>query len=73
MQNTTVQQNNEPTEANVLLHETKPTQMVVPLKVTGQTWTIEFPFLEEELQLSQIYELYPNQKTNPSVETKTGV
>jgi len=73
MPNTTANQNNEPTEANELLQETKPTQMVVPLKAMVPTWTIVFPFLEEELQLNQIYGLYPNLETNPSVETKTGV
>lgn len=73
MPNTTVNQNNEPTEANALLQETKPTQMVVPLKVTEKTWTIEFPFLKEDLQISQIYELYPNLQIEALVETKMGV
>jgi hypothetical protein len=73
MQNTTAQQNNEPTEANALLQETKLTQMVVPLKVTEKTWTIEFPFLREDLQISQIYELYPNLQIEALVEMQTGV
>jgi hypothetical protein len=73
MQNTTVQQNNEPTEANALLQETKLTQMVVPLKETEKIWTIKFPFLKEDPQLSQIYELYPKAPTEVSLETQTGV
>lgn len=66
-------QNNERLEVNELLHETKPTQMVVPLKVTEKIWTIVFPFLKEDLQISQIYELYPNLQIEALVETKTGV
>lgn len=70
---TTLHQNNEPTDPNALLQETKPTQMVVPLKVTEKTWTIEFPFLREGLQISQIYDLYPKAPTDPSAEMPTGV
>jgi hypothetical protein len=73
MPNTTVNQNNAPTEANALLHETKLTQMVVPLKAIQKTWITEFPFLREDLQISQIYELYPNLQIEALVETKTGV
>ena len=71
MPNTTANQNNEPTEVNEQLQETKPMQMVVPLKVTEKTWITEFPFLREDLQLSQIYELYPKALTDPSAEMPT--
>ena len=73
MPNTTVSQNNEPIEVSELLHETKPTQMVVPLKETEKTWTTEFPFLKEEPLLSQIYVLYPNLQIEALVETQTEV
>jgi len=41
--------------------------------VTEKTWTIEFPFLREGLQISQIYDLYPKAPIDHSAEMPTGV
>lgn len=42
-------------------------------KETEKTLTIVYPFLKGDLQISQIYELYPLQKTEVLPETKTVV
>lgn len=70
---TTLAQNNVLHEANEQLQETKLTQTDEQVKVTAPTWTIVFPFLKEELLLSQIYELYPKDEINLSPEIKTEV
>jgi hypothetical protein len=44
---------------------------VKSIKETVKTLTIVFPFQGEGLEISQIYELYPQDKTDHSVATPT--
>lgn len=56
-----------------MLPEEKWNELERSLKETEKTLTIVFPFQEEGVILSQIYELHPLPKTEALVETKTGV
>lgn len=56
-----------------MLPEEKWNELERSLKETEKTLTIVFPFQEEGVILSQIYELHPLPRIEASVETKTGV
>ena len=58
---------------NKMLQDEKCKLLVKSTKETEKTWTIKFPFLKGDLQISQIYELYPPPVTEASVETKMEV
>lgn len=56
-----------------MLPEEKWNELEKYTRETEKTLTIVFPFQEEGVILSQIYELHPLPKTEALVETKTGV
>ena len=56
-----------------MLPEEKWNELERSLKETEKTLTIVFPFQEEGVILSQIYELHPLPRIEASVEIKMGV